>query len=472
MPNELIAEEVDIFQCPVIDVLHLADKGAQITLGDAHANAMKLLFLLVKHGIAKNMDEDKYKNFVTIYLKSFEEHSLAGSDLFVFSTLLASIEFSFEGTLRLIGDLLADRGGHDYLILLILKRLLECGVSYEILLSNHDFAFISNFEDVDADFFSSTIYPCYSMQRLEPLLLTNQLPRADLNTIVSNAYLPYLKLISYTVNEDNSSITIYSHAPIGLLNIAYLAAKFEIPFDDTSVQGLSTTIDILNGKFFHDYVCQGRITDLVGKPLDNGGTYDPASEPVGYVIWNRDCKNIFRPRALHGYSLQFVYGHHIDETSFSENPHQHIYGLDNQLGKTIPRFFEDDAAWDHQNEELYTALYSHERGCLQAGFSTQPVLSMSAVVLCSSKAVRERLLDDEVPVSPQVSLSNSAFFPQASGLKTYASQSNLAAQVPFLEDSDPDADSASIRMLNLDSDPDVNPDFVAVAILEDNTATP
>ena len=61
MPNGFVAVDVDIFECPAVDELYLADKGTQITCGDVHGNVVKLLFLLVKHGIAKNLGASQYQ---------------------------------------------------------------------------------------------------------------------------------------------------------------------------------------------------------------------------------------------------------------------------------------------------------------------------------------------------------------------------------------------------------------------------
>lgn len=362
MLDGLLSVDVDIFQCPAVDESHLADKGVQITIGDVHGNAIKPIFVTVKHGIARNMTEGKYQKFVQIYLRSFEEEGLSRADLLYFNWLLDSIDFKSEATIRWLGDLLADRGGNDYLTLFILARLNKCGVKYEIILSNHDVAFIKNYENVETDFYSSGTQPCFSMQRLQPLLDSWALDRADLNAVMRNDYLPFLKLISYTVNENNTSITIYSHAPIGLTNIDYMARKFGVSFDDSSLPALTKTIDWINEEFIKNYLNEGRISSLVSNPEPGLGKYDPKKDPVGYAIWNRDFLSLVRPNEHNDYRLQFAHGHHIDEANILVNSESHIHGLDNHLGKTISGIFDNQ--WFHNNKGSYTILYSHERSHL------------------------------------------------------------------------------------------------------------
>ncbi|KTC65192.1 Uncharacterised protein (plasmid) [Legionella adelaidensis] len=70
MSHEFIREFVDIYQLPSMDVSHKANEGAQVTIGDLHGNAMKLMFMLVKHGIATNIDETDYNRLVILPRKN------------------------------------------------------------------------------------------------------------------------------------------------------------------------------------------------------------------------------------------------------------------------------------------------------------------------------------------------------------------------------------------------------------------
>lgn len=147
MPHEFINEQVDIFQLPVLDVPHKGNTGIQITIGDLHGNAMKLMFMLVKHGIATNINEAEYNRLVEIYKTPTQD--LTKKHLDEFNQILSKIEFSKDSLVRLIGDELADRGNNDYFTLKILEKLNEHKVPVEIIVSNHSIEFIEACEKQD-----------------------------------------------------------------------------------------------------------------------------------------------------------------------------------------------------------------------------------------------------------------------------------------------------------------------------------
>jgi hypothetical protein len=135
--RKLISKQVDIYQFPSVDLI---DKGTQITIGDLHGNAMKLMFMLVTHGIATNINKEDYENLVKIY--SIQAENLTKEHLGDFNKILAKIEFNSDSTIRLIGDELADRGNNDYFTLKILEKLHDHKVPVEIIVSNHSIEFI------------------------------------------------------------------------------------------------------------------------------------------------------------------------------------------------------------------------------------------------------------------------------------------------------------------------------------------
>ena len=119
MPHTLIIEEqVDIYKLPTVSEEQRAKKGIEITIGDLHANAMKLMFLLVKHGIATDLTEANYDRLAEIYNTSVEE--LTKDILTEFNQILDTVTFRSEALVRLIGDELSDRGSNDYFVLKIL----------------------------------------------------------------------------------------------------------------------------------------------------------------------------------------------------------------------------------------------------------------------------------------------------------------------------------------------------------------
>jgi hypothetical protein len=66
MSHKFINDQVDIFEFPVPDDSYRGIAGIQVTIGDLHGNAMKLMFMLVKHGIATNINKSDYHRLVEI----------------------------------------------------------------------------------------------------------------------------------------------------------------------------------------------------------------------------------------------------------------------------------------------------------------------------------------------------------------------------------------------------------------------
>src|SRR5262245_54716215 len=131
---EYIEELVDIYVYPKKDRHHLVCSGCQITLGDLHGNAMKLLYSLVRHGYI-NAIKDDYNAFCKLYIKA--PHTLTLNDINNFNALLDKMAMNpqAQGCLvRLIGDVLADRGSNDYFTLKILEKLCKNNIEVEILL--------------------------------------------------------------------------------------------------------------------------------------------------------------------------------------------------------------------------------------------------------------------------------------------------------------------------------------------------
>ena len=55
MTIKVITEQVDFLKSTQIDTTYKANKDAEFTFGDIEGNAMKLLYLLIKYGIATNI---------------------------------------------------------------------------------------------------------------------------------------------------------------------------------------------------------------------------------------------------------------------------------------------------------------------------------------------------------------------------------------------------------------------------------
>ncbi|WP_367608165.1 Dot/Icm T4SS effector Wip [Legionella sp. W05-934-2] len=343
MPT-LIKEQVDIYQLPKVDDTYSKD-NSEVTIGDLHGNAMKLMFMLVKHGAVKGISNGDYQKLVEIYSKSYDK--LTQQDLKEFNQLLDKLTFNPAIGIRLIGDELADRGSNDYFTLKILQKLRQNNVPVEITISNHSVEFVEACEKFKENKHLKPPMLQYghasSLYDLQALIEKKLVSSEEILAIADTVYTPTLKAISYSLSEDNSEITIYSHAGIGLNNIKRLAVKLGVDYQDDSAQAIAKTIDQINDvvkkhvakKSLHTlYTHEGMWAGYEG--------YVPETDPLAFIIWNRDYSKLSRPKEHHGYRINYVHGH--DSGDLTKD---NIYNLDGNLGKTLTF-----------NQGEYTALYS------------------------------------------------------------------------------------------------------------------
>ncbi|MCS5710207.1 Dot/Icm T4SS effector Wip [Candidatus Berkiella aquae] len=329
MNHEYITQSsVNITEYPLFDKQHWAVAGKQITLGDLHGNALKLLYTLTRHGFVDISKRD-YQDFVNLYYKNESDFD----DIQAFNALLNRIRVRTrapQALLRLIGDVLADRGANDYFTLKLLKKLHDNGISVVNMISNHDAEFIRCYEK-DKHFDKTPLREgqANSADNFQKLMNAGLIEAAELDELMK-AYKSSLRVVDYSLNEARDKITIYSHGLIGLQNINYMAQALgidEVTCDEhTSATEIAGVIDKINTKF-KKYVQKDKITDLLQIKKARAGegrhTMDAKAYPFAHLVWNREAEGLNRPE-----HINFVHGHDIhDKTA------KNIYNLDNTLGK-------------------------------------------------------------------------------------------------------------------------------------------
>lgn len=364
MTKILLTDYVNIDVCPS-SVVH-ADT-TDLSIGDLHSNPIKLLFFLVHNGIC-SLSAEHYARLVVIYKTPDLTHELLAE----FNALVAGMAIINHSTLiRLIGDELADRGNNDYFMLKILQKLVQGGAKIEVLLSNHGAEFIEAYERYHER-------GCvFQITRLDPLrhapslmslahLIDQQLvsPNEVLD-IVERVYKPSLKVISYSLAPLGDGITIYSHAGIGLQSIRALAQLFDVEYNEATSLELATTIELINRQFSH-VVLHNNVHALYSSAEMRQGyqgtiqfSMDNALE---FIMWNRAYNSLERPETIHGYPIDFVHGHD------KERSHNHIYGLDSNIGKS---------PYQHTDEYICLASDEIQRPC----YSSEEKLSQLLIML-------------------------------------------------------------------------------------------
>lgn len=310
MPELISIDNVDIYQLPAVEN---QQKGSQFTMGDLHGNAIKLLFMLVKQGVATHISEKDYRKLVKIYCTPTEE--LSTMVLAKFNAILAKIHFCCDYGIRLLGDELADRGSNDYFTLKILEKLNVHHVPVEIMVSNHSIEFIEAYETQDS--FNRIMLSeehAASMQNLQILIAAGVITRQEILAIANKAYKAMLRVISYTLSDNKQEITIFSHAPIGLNTIKSLAQQQGVAYKDKTAVELAQTIDTLNWKF-QQYVQDNMVHTLYQYNYNRDGYagHSGCDVPFEFIMWNRQYDVLERPVSHLGYQLNFVHGHDSHE---------------------------------------------------------------------------------------------------------------------------------------------------------------
>lgn len=338
-----VVENVNINSLPAVDAKYLSKIGTEITIGDLHGNAMKLLFMLVKHGVAE-IERQKYKDLVQIYKKNV--NALTAADINKFHDILDGITWTPQGLMRLIGDEFCDRGSNDYFTLKILEKLHDHKVPYEVIFSNHGADFVGAYEK-QAEFTPPMLDRQFaaSMIHMQTLIDKGLVKRDTVIALINKAYKPALKALSYSLSEDNKEITIFSHAGIGIPNIEAVAKKIGVDYKDATAIELAETIEHINKKFTL-FVQKNEVHTLYtaeNMMLGYQGRGIPTDAAFEFMVWNRHY-NISRPKEYNGYKAFFAHGHD------SRDPcDDNVFNLDNTLGKD-PRY----------DSGVYNVLYADE----------------------------------------------------------------------------------------------------------------
>ncbi len=338
------------------------------TLGDLHANSLKLLHFLMLHGAAQMGQKGDYARFVKIYNKKNDK--LRQQDLAAIEDIIDRIKITPTARIRLLGDEICDRGSNDYFIFLLLEKLIQGTRKQgrvEILMSNHGHSFIQCHEN----------YHPYDENQLSNVWRSQGVSAINLQSLIGNAwvnqsrinelydlYKTTLKAISYEVNAQGEISSIYTHAPMGENDIykmglgieKYALEQFTRDLFPEGLGERMTTllnairarknkrgipskylaelIDLINQIVAYNAE-HNTLNDLVemGPPLSekqiNGSGLDAEAHPFYMLLWNRDPRNDARLNSKRICPIHYVHGHDPGET----NKNLHRKSHDNTLGK-------------------------------------------------------------------------------------------------------------------------------------------
>lgn len=305
----------------------------QVTIGDLHGNSMKFIYFLIKNDIIE-MEAEDYIKLDAIYEK--DANSLTKEDLTNFKNILENkIVVNEYRSVRLLGDEFSDRGNNDYFTLKIMERLAP-EVNFEFICSNHNIELIKEYEEGLIKFEPNLWEPqAQSLINLGILVKKGLVETTEVADIMKYMYYPNLKLISYSLNEEHSNISIYSHAPIGIKTVQAVAEFFKVEYKDATITELATTIEHINEEFSKTLKAKTfyQTSHMKKEPkadIENQ-TFD---YPISRVLWTRghDADNDPLLATQNRYKIRYVHGHDA-EGKVPEEYKDVETNLDNTLGK-------------------------------------------------------------------------------------------------------------------------------------------
>lgn len=367
---------IDIYQYPENPPSELAvDAETQITLGDLHGNAIKLIHFLKMHHVM-DIDKNKFDQLVAIYKKSVED--LTEEDLTQFKDIIGAANYHAVGLVRLLGDEVSDRGANDIFTLFMFETLRHKKIPIEILLSNHGLSFLDAYQrdlknddkdsnDVNESFLSISGTGSLSLHNLIKLIDKGTISKDRVKQLVEESYKPVVKAVSYSsdvADPHNPKIKIYSHAPIDLQAIKGLAEMYEIDYQDNSLEKFMATIDAINDHVKTDIVQGNLFLHQQFNPKNYKPYFyiveglPPAEFPLLAITWGRGryqkFKN-FSPKNADFTIELFVHGHegplaikNNDPRSYQKN----MVNLDTYSGR-------DDLPMD--NKRLFLTMMTKDK---------------------------------------------------------------------------------------------------------------
>lgn len=301
--------------------------SVELTIGDLHGNALKLMYFLVRHEIVI-LSIDDYASFVQIY--NLPTDLLNHTKLDEFDAILARLRVANCNVhLRFLGDEVADQGSNDYFTLKILEKLHQQHIRFEILFSEQGSRFIQTYEKhkcfYDPKLDSRQVW---SMYKLHELVQRGLVSRDRIEDIVENVYKPALKAISYNICPEG--ISIFSYAPIELNVVRLLAEQLNMSYKDGSPQLLAQTIEGIN-QAFGLLVRYDALHHLYRtRPIRCSMSDEPALNAIEMISKNHYEEDIIHINRHNEYFVNYVYGH-VEE----EYTHSSYLSLCTNLGASI-----------------------------------------------------------------------------------------------------------------------------------------
>ena len=296
----------------------------EIILGDMHGNPMLLIYALIRFQVL-DCTKDVYDKLYEYCGIEQLANPFNDKQLDIVFNLINELKLSKNNTVKnilFLGDLLADRGPNDLFMLFLLSRLTYLNISYEILLSNHDYEFIrqaeGNFQlegighrtitsllddthkiingtDVAStahslEVFMKMVNGTEPWQGIMKMLALN---------IYERVYKPVLKIASWRIISDK--LILFTHAPVGLTTIGQINNHLNSytiicptmtnnVFKCHTAEELCNNITIMNNNFKQFINIRGWFDILFSTQVSSDHSF--ICNPFIKIMWNRNSIDI------------------------------------------------------------------------------------------------------------------------------------------------------------------------------------
>jgi len=356
----LIEDEQDV-DLKIMPVSHGIPLSADdnLTLGDLHGNAIKLIHFLIHENVIQGLNDNDYQELVSIYKKPV--NALNKTDLNKFDALLQKITAVNPNSplITFIGDVLADRGSNDYFTLKVLERLKEIKVPFDIMISNHDRAFLKAYESGELDEVEtneihrllenakSNTSHTYSLSNLQELIDKGLIEIDPLLTMIEQVYLPSLRALRLPLDEKEKKLNYCTHATVRVKHILRLAKQFSLPITEKDLKthiGIKKAVNDIN-EVFCQLVNERKVYE---SSPEGSALYDLMWERLTWddkrYDWNDSRNDDILPEK---WSVNYIHGHDgCGMTPSLRNEKNKVFNLDNNLGKD-----------SEMRKSKYTAFY-------------------------------------------------------------------------------------------------------------------
>lgn len=325
--------ELNLKKYPVKEKRLPIKDNETLTIGDLHGNQGKLNYLLMLHDVI-DLLESEYNELIAIFDKKVSV--LKKTDIDRFNEIISHmrvIKNTENCSIKLIGDMIADRNGNDYFTFIILNELDKNNIKPDIIFSNHDSEFIMNMKNLSLENRFKTQLEggdAESADNLKVLIDKRLVEFSLIQDIFERVYLANLKAIDYQLSADNTTLSINTHAAADLDMIKGICAlpEFGIEYKDATVEELAETIYKINEKAKKIFKENPEFLDLPTEFKVDDKQFRE-KYPFHALAWNRNYAGLNRPSIHNGYNLNFSHGHDLPR----DIQPKHVTPLDNDFGK-------------------------------------------------------------------------------------------------------------------------------------------